>query len=223
MDPPPEPLHYYEERFIRAIERDGRLNEKRLAEAIMVLRAGVQQGMTGYCRKDTVDYYRRTLKKAWEEVRSAKTPELMSNAYDERLLWLLLDESFQEKNEELFRDNSFLPNPSWWWYQYNEGYYSASPRERIERPSRSLEIKEIPGVRFAETVASAMEQTAQRFASDIEKFTDSIIPEPPPSEKASQESVHHKSSCVCACASCACACACVSCACACASGGGGVG
>jgi len=222
-EPLPEPPHYYEEEFIKAIESDGRLNERRLAEAIMVLRSGVQRKMAGYCRKDTVDYYRNTLNKAWEEVRSAQTAELMSNAYDERLLWLLLDENFQEKTEELFRDTSFLPNPSWWWYRYNDGYYSSSPKDRVENPNESLDLREIPGVRFADTVASAMEQTAQRFVSDIEKFTNSIIPEPPPSEKASQESVHHKSGCVCACASCACACACVSCACACASGGGGVG
>jgi hypothetical protein len=223
MESLPEPLHYYEGEFIKAIENDGRLNESRLAEAIMVLRSGVQRKMAGYCRKDTVDYYRNTLNKAWEEVRSAQTPELMSNAYDERLLWLLLDENFQEKTEELFRDTSFLPNPGWWWYRYNDGYYSSSPRDIIERPSEPLDLREIPGVRFADTAASAMEQTAQRFVSDIEKFTDSIVPEPSTSEKASQESVHHKSSCVCACASCACACACVSCACACASGGGGVG
>jgi hypothetical protein len=147
----------------------------------------------------------------------------MSNAYDERLLWLLLDENYQKRTKEVFEETTFYPNPGWWWYQYNDGYYSPSGKEGIENPGKSLDLREIPGVRFADTVASAMEQTAHNFVSDIEKFAGSIIPEPLPSEKTSHEPVHQGSSCVCACANCACVCACVSCACACASGGGGVG
>ncbi len=218
-----EPLYYYEHEFIKAIRKDGTLDEENLAKAITVLRSGVRSRMTGYCRIETIDYYQKILDRAWEEVRSAQTPELMSDAYDERLLWLLLDEKFQSRTEGLFQDTVFYPNPGWWWYQYNDGYYSSSPQERIDNPKESLDLKEIPGVRFADTVASAMEQTAHRFVSDVEKFADSIVPEPPPSEKTSQEPIHQGSSCVCACANCACACACVSCACACASGGGGVG
>lgn len=223
METLPETLHYYEYDFLKAVRKDGILNEELLAKAIMTLRSGVRARMRGYCRKDTIDYYTNILNKAWEEVRRAQTPELMSNAYDERLLWLLLDEKYQKRTEEVFEETAFYPNPGWWWYQYNDGYYSPSPRERIENPGESLDLREIPGVRFADTVASAMEQTANRFVLDIEKFADSIIPETPPSEKTSHEPIHQGSSCVCACANCACVCACVSCACACASGGGGVG
>lgn len=223
METLPETLYYYEYDFLKAVRKDGALNEELLANAIMTLRSGVRARMRGYCRKDTIDYYKNILNKAWEEVRRAQTSELMSNLYDERLLWLLLDPDYQERTKEVFEETVFYPNPGWWWYQYNDGYYSPSPRERIENPRESIDLREIPGVRFAGTVASAMEQTANRFVSDIEKFTDSIIPEPLPSEKTSHEPVHEGSSCVCACANCACVCACVSCACACASGGGGVG
>ncbi len=222
-DPRPESLHDYEEELIKAIRKDGTLSEKGLAKAITVLRSGVQAKMRGYHRRDTIDYYRGILNKAWGEVRRAETPELMSDAYDEQLLWLLLDERYEEKSRELFQDTVFYPRPGWWWYQYNDGYFSTTPKGRIQSPRESLDLKEIPGVRFADTVASAMEQTTHRFVSDVEKFADAIIPEPPPSESTSHEPIHGGSSCVCACASCACACACVSCACACASGGGGVG
>ena len=223
MEKLPETLHYYEYDFLKAVRKGGTMNEELLAKAIMTLRSGVRARMRGYCRKDTVDYYKNILNKAWDEVRRAQTSELMSSLYDERLLWLLLDPDYKERTKEVFEETVFYPNPGWWWYQYNDGYYSPSPRERIENPRESIDLREIPGVRFADTVASAMEQTTSRFVSDIEKFANSIIPEPLPSEKTSHEPVHQGSSCVCACANCACVCACVSCACACASGGGGVG
>ena len=223
IDPLPESFHYYEEDVIKTIRKDGTLSEKGLANAIMALRSRVQAKLRGYNRRDTLDYYQDILNKAWGEVKRAETPELMSDAYDEKLLWLLLDDNFEEKNKELLHETVFYPRPSWWWYQYSDGYYSASPKERIQNPRESLDLKEIPGVRFADTIASAMEQTTHRFVSDVEKFAGAILPEPPPSKSISQEPIHKGSSCVCACASCACACACVSCACACASGGGGVG
>jgi hypothetical protein len=55
---------------------------------------------------------------------------------------------------------------------------------------------------------------------NLEKFTNSILPAPPP-KQLSREPIHHEANCACACVSCACVCACVSCACACASGGVG--
>ena len=85
------PLRYYEIDFLNSIKPDGILDEEKLARTIMSVRDTVEQKLQGYSRKDTVDYYRKITAQAWSQVEQAGTVELASNAYDEQLLWLLLD------------------------------------------------------------------------------------------------------------------------------------
>jgi len=210
---PETPLRYYEKSFLKAVRNNGTLEEEKLAKTVMLLRDAVEEKLRGYCRSDTVEYYTKVVGKAWRQVKRAGTPELASKAYDENLLWLLLHEGFGSRTEEIFRDTTFRPGIGWWWYWY--GYASYHPHPVTPRPST------IPGAEFANTIAMSVEETANSIVANVEKFAESILPAPPPSEKASTAPAHHKSSGTCACASCACVCACVSCACACASGGVG--
>jgi len=219
--PAEKPLQYYEKSFITSIKEDGGLDEKRLADTVSLLQTTVEGRLRGYCREDTIAYYKKTVNEAWNQVSAAGTAELASKAYDENLLWLLLDDNFQSRTDTAFRDRAFEPQPFWWWFWYNYGYYHPGP---IARPGpetgTTTPVPKIPGSDLANNVATAMEKTANSLVVNIEKFTNSILPPPKP-EKTSQEPVHHKASCACVCHSCACVCACVSCACACA--GGGVG
>ena len=214
------PLRYYEKSFLRAVKRDGTLDEVKLAKTVMLLRDTVEGKLRGYCRRDTIAYYRKTVAKAWEEVERAGTPELASKAYDEKLLWLLLDEDFGNKTKSVFGDKIFEPEAGWWWYWYGYTYYHPSPTYK-PFPKAAGSPPKIPGADFANTVVTAVEKTANNIVANLEKFANSIIPAEPPSQHTSKQPVHHNVSCVCACASCACVCACVSCACACASGGVG--
>ena len=218
--PPDAPLRYYEIDFLHAIKEEGPLDEEKLAHTIRFLRHTVEEKLRGYCRRDTIDYYRKIVAKAWEQVNQAGTPELASKAYDEQLLWLFLDPNYQSRTKTAFRDKAFEPNPFWLWYWYGYRHYHPKPtyEPNIETSTKAAKPPAIPGADFADNIATAVENTSNKIVTNLEKFANAIVPTP---AKSSTQPAHHRSGCVCACAACACACACVSCACACA--GGGVG
>jgi hypothetical protein len=218
---PENTLRYYEIDFLNSVKDDGTLEEEKLAQTIMFLRRTVEEKLRGYCRRDTVDYYKKIVTKAWTQVEQAGTPELSSKAYDEQLLWLLLDPNVKSRTETAFSNLVFEPSSFWFWYWYSYGHYHPKPtyKPNIKTPSQGGKPPTIPGADFADNIATAIENTSNNIVTNLEKFANSILPMSPP--KSSRKPAHHKSDCVCACAACACACACVSCACACA--GGGVG
>jgi len=216
------PLRYYEIDFLNAIKENGTLDEKKLANTIMFLRSTLEEKLKGYCRKDTINYYRKIVSKAWKQVETAGTSKLASKVYDEQLLWLFLDPEIQNRTQIAFKNYRFEPDPLWFWYWYSSGYYKTKiPNKAITKPpSATRKPTAIPGADFANNIASAIENSANNLVLNMEKFANAIIPLPP-KQKTSRQPAHQKAKCVCACAACACACACVSCACACA--GGGVG
>lgn len=215
------PLRYYESDFLRAIRKDGTLDEEKLARTVTYLRDAVEQKTRGYCRRDTTDYYKKIVAKAWEQVEQAGTPELASKAYDEQLLWLLLDPDHKSRTQTTFHDRAFEPSPFWLWYWYGYQHYHPNPtyKPNVETPTQSAKPPTIPGADFANNIATAVENTSNNIVANLEKFANAILPMP--AAKSSTEPARKEASCVCACAACACVCACVSCACACASGGVG--
>jgi hypothetical protein len=220
--PDTSPLRYYEIDFLEAVKSDGTLEEERLAHAIMFLRDTLEEKLRGYSRSDTVDYYRKIVDKAWTQVEQAGTAELASKAYDEQLLWLLLDPNYRGRTESAFQNRVFEPSPLWFWWWYGYRHYSLHPTytPNVNAPAQSAKPPTVPGAEFAHNFVTSVEKTSSNFVGNLEKFASAIIPAAPPA-KASHEPAQHGATCVCACAACACACACVSCACACA--GGGVG
>jgi hypothetical protein len=215
------PLRYYEIDFLHAVKADGTLDEEKLAHTVMFLRDTVERKLRGHSRRDTVDYYRKIVTKAWTQVEQAGTVELTSKAYDEQLLWLLLDPNYRSRTETTFRTRAFEPSPLWFWYWYGYRHYNPHPTytPNVDAPAQAAKPPTIPGSEFANNIATAVEKTSSNIVVNIEKFANAIIPVQ--TQKASHTPAHHDAGCVCACAACACACACVSCACACA--GGGVG
>jgi hypothetical protein len=216
------PLRYYEIDFLHALKDDGTLDEEKLANTIMFLRDTVEEKLSGYRRKETVDYYSKVVEKAWEQVEQAGAPELASQAYDAQLLWLFLDPNVQARTQTAFRDRVFEPSPMWLWYWYGYQHYGSSPtyKPSVDAPAQAAKPPTIPGADFANNIATAVENTSNNIVVNLEKFANAILPMP--AGKASSQPAHHNADCVCACAACACACACVSCACACAGGGVGI-
>jgi hypothetical protein len=212
-------LRYYEIDFLNSLKPDGALDEEKLAHTIMFLRDTVEQKLQGFSRKDTVDYYRKIAAQAWTQVEQAGTVDLASNAYDEQLLWLILDPNQRTRTETVFRDKVIQPNPLWFWWWYGYTVYHPHPTyiPNVNSPAQSGPPPTIPGAEFANNIATAVEKTSNNVVINLEKFANAIVPPPP---KVSHDPAHPKADCVCACAACACACACVSCACACAGGGG---
>jgi hypothetical protein len=219
--PEDSPLRYYEIDFLVALKKDGSLDEEKLAKTVMYLRDTLEQKLKGYSRKDTIEYYRKIVDKAWNQVEQAGTDEIASKAYDEQLLWLLLDPNYSNRTQTTFKNRIFEPSPLWFWYWYGYTQYKVNPtyKPNIDAPTQSLNPPKIPGAEFANNIATSVEKTSANIVANIEKFANAILPMQP--AQASHQPAHQKSDCVCACAACACACACVSCACACA--GGGVG
>jgi len=222
IGPAEAPLRYYEIDFLGSIKTDGALDEEKLARTVMALRDTVEGKMRGYRRNDTIDYYRKIVDKAWQQVEQAGTAELASKAYDEQLLWLFLDPNYSTKTKTAFQSHVFEPSPFWLWYWYSYQNYNRNPtyRPNVETPAQAAKPPSIPGADFADNVVTAVEKTSNNFVTNIEKFANAIVPSAPV-VKASSQPARHGSSCVCACAACACACVCVSCACACAGGGAG--
>ncbi|MCW4054697.1 MAG: hypothetical protein NWE84_07245 [Candidatus Bathyarchaeota archaeon] len=215
------PLRYYEIDFLHALRDDGTLDEGKLAHTVIFLRDTVEEKLRGYSRRDTVNYYRKIVTKAWSQVEQAGTVDLASKAYDEQLLWLMLDPNYRSRTEITFRERAFDPSPLWLWYWYGYHHYNPHPtyKPNIDAPAKAAKPPTIPGAEFANNIATAVEKTSSNIVTDIEKFANAIIPVQ--TQKASHAPARRDAGCVCACAACACACACVSCACACA--GGGVG
>ncbi len=220
--PDEAPLRYYEIDFLEAIKPDGTLDEEKLAKTVMFLRDTLEQKLRGYSRTDTIDYYKKIVAKAWTQVEQAGTTDIASKAYDEQLLWLLLDPNYRGRTETTFQNRVFEPNPMWFWYWYGYTNYNPHPtvKPNINMPTQSAKPPSIPGAEFANNIATSVEKTSNSIVANLEKFANAIVP-PPPAAKTSHEPARNGADCVCACATCACACACVSCACACA--GGGVG
>ena len=216
---PENPLRYYEIDFLNSLKADGTLDEGKLAHTVMFLRDTVEQKLQGYSRKDTVEYYRKIVTQAWGQVEQAGTVELASNAYDQQLLWLMLDPNQRQRTQTVFANRVLEPNPLWFWWWYGYATYHPHPTytPNIQAPAQSGKPPAIPGADFANNIATAVESTSNNIVVNLEKFASAIVPPP---TKASHEPAPHKAGCVCACAACACACACVSCACACAGGGG---
>ena len=220
--PKESPLRYYEIEFLDAIRKGGTLDEEKLARTVMGVRDTLEDQMHGYCRRDTIDYYRNIVTKAWQQVGQSGTAEIASKAYDEQLLWLMLDPNYQDRTRTAFQNRTFEPSPFWLWYWYGYHHYHAHPTytPNPEAPAQASKPPSIPGSDFANNMVKAVEGTSNNIVANLEKFANSILP-PSPSQRASHQPEHHDSRSFCACHACACACACVSCACACASGGVG--
>ena len=144
----------------------------------MFLRESVEKKLEGYSRKDTIDYYGKIVSKAWTQVEQAGTPQIASNAYDEQLLWLMLDPNQRARTETVFRDRPFQPSPLWFWWWYGYTIYHPHPAytPNVSAPAQSGPPPTIPGAEFANNIATAVEGTTNNIVVNVEKFANSILP-----------------------------------------------
>ncbi len=206
---------YYEIDYLGAIEKEGTLDEMRLARSYVGLRDTVDRKLRGYSRADTVNYYKSVVGNAWSQVMQGGTPELKGDAIEKNIDWLLADDKFDERFKDAFPPGMiFLPRPEWYWYW---GGPRIPPTETRVPTGTSTETTPIPGQEFANNVVRSLETASNSMVKNVQDFTNRLIPAQ--AATAKERSVRTRSSCVCACAQCACACACVGCACACAHGG----
>ena len=219
QDPLPKDtkLWYYERRFLDAIGDDGKPIKGALREMIIDMIGDVNKKMTGFSRKETKVYYMDIAARAWQQVEASDTPEVLGERWGEGLEWTMLDDDWDDRTREVFRDRPVVI-PHWWWFYRPWGASTGHARPSTPMPGGTggtpVTLPTLPGADFANTVVSGVENTANTVVSGIESFTSGITGKTNPPPKSSSSSGGRSGG-----YSCACACACAGCACACAGGG----
>jgi len=212
-------LWYYERRFLESINDDGKPAEGALRELIVDLIGDVNKKLAGFSRKETKVYYMDIAARAWKQVEASDTPEVLGQRWGEGMEWTMLDENWDDRTREVFRDRPVVL-PHWWWFYRPWAASTGHARPSTPMPSVSgggtpVTLPTLPGADFANTVVTGVENAANTVVSSVESFTSKITgtTNPPPKRSSSSSSSRGGGY------SCACACACAGCACACAGGG----
>jgi hypothetical protein len=207
----PDGIHEYESRFLKAF--DG-MNDKQRKEALkemtVALVRSVSEKMKGFSRRETVDYYKNIMQKAWQQVEQADTPEMKGQLFDQNLEWTMLDKDYDDRTRRVFHDPVIMPR---WWGHYDPTYSRpASPssgRSSTSMPS----VPRLPGSDFASSMVTGVQTFSQNVIGNVSDFTSRVTnvtnPPPPPSKggRSTGGSGGRSCACACACAGCACACA----------------
>jgi hypothetical protein len=216
-DPLPEGLHAYEKEFLDAFAKEGNARQSSLRSMVINLVNSVAAKMKGFSRRETVDYYQSIMKRAWEQVEAAQTPEVKSQKFDELMEWTMLDRNYDDRTREVFRTTPvFIPR---WYGRFNPTYAAPSP---MGSPSTSRSIggpslPHLPGADFAASIVTGVQNFSGGVIGNLSQFTSGVTnktnPVPVSTSSGSGRSAGGGGR------SCACACACAGCACACAGGG----
>jgi hypothetical protein len=218
--PLPEGLNEYEVNFLTAFQEDDPKTRRNLIQDMMVkLVKSVSEKMKGFSRRETVDYYKTIMEKAWAQVEQADTPEVKSQLYDQNLEWTMLDKDYDTRTRRVFTGPVFVPT---WWGRYDPTFGRGMPSTgsgRVSMPSSSSgsmpSVPRLPGSDFAASVAVGMQTFSQKVIGNVGDFTSRVtnVTNPPPKPTSSGSwggrggGGGHSCACACACAGCACACA----------------
>jgi hypothetical protein len=174
--------------------------------------------MKAFSRKETVDYYKSIMERAWQQIEAADTPEVKSQKFDEALEWTMLDKDYDERTRRTFSGPIFMPR---WWGSYDPTYRPA-PVPPPSTPSpfptnlpTSTSRGSLPGAEFAAQMVTGVQTFSQKTIGNVSDFTEKITGKTNPPHKVSSSGRRGGRSG----GGCACACACAGCACACAGGG----
>ena len=215
----PDDLHEYELNFLNAFkENDPKTRRNLLQEMTVKLVRSVSEKMKGFSRRETIDYYRSIMEKAWAQVEQADTPEVQGQLFDKNLEWTMLDKDYDDRTRRVFRGPVFVPM---WWGRYDPTYSRSAPASRGSTPSSTSmpSVPRLPGSDFASSVVVGVQTFSQKVIGNVTDFTSRVTnvtnPPPKPTTGGSRGGRTGGGGG----RSCACACACAGCACACAGGG----
>jgi hypothetical protein len=212
--PLPEDLRDYERDFIKAFEaEDKRTQRKELQDLTVKLIRSVGDKMKGFSRRETMEYYKSIMEKAWQQVEAADTPEVKSQKFDEALEWTMLDKDFDDRTRRTFTGPIYAPM---WWGRYDPSWgHTGGGVSTPSVPNISGGRSGLPGSAFAASMVSGVQTFSSGVMGNLNTFTSGVTkvtnPPPPPSRSSGGGGRSG--------GGCACACACAGCACACAGGG----
>jgi hypothetical protein len=218
--PAPENLQPYELEFLKAFEEEDPRSRRKALQGMMVdLVKGVSNKMKGFSRRETLEYYRDIMNRAWVQVEEAGTPEVKGQKYEEVMEWTMLDREYDERTRRVFQGGPVYAPV--WWPRYDPGYGRGAPSTPTSSSGRpggggtGPVLPQLPGSEFAATVVTGVQDFSSSVIGNVTEFTSSITDRTNPVPVATTTSRGGGRSG----GGCACACACAGCACACAGGG----
>jgi hypothetical protein len=214
----PAELHQYEKDFLKAFgEKDAAPRRKLLQDMTIALVRSVSDKMKGFSRKETIDYYKGIMERAWAQVEASDTPEVKSQKFDENLEWTMLDKDYDDRTRRTMSGPVFMPH---WWGGYDPRYSSrpivSSGGGKQGVPASGGGVKSLPGADFAASIVTGVQGFSSKVLGNVQTFTEKVTGTTNPPPKVSSSSSRGGGG---GGRSCACACACAGCACACAGGG----
>jgi hypothetical protein len=220
----PEGLNPYETSFITAYtQNDSIARRKGLQDMMVALVQSIGEKMKGFSQKETIVYYQDIIKQAWQQVESAKTPEVKSEKYSENMDWTMLDKESDTRTQTTFGGGPVFM-PGWWWRadptisRTSTSMPHVGGAASIPTGGRSttISIPSLPGSNAAASLVGTVQSFSSKVVGDITTFTSGVTsktnPLPVTSSTGGRSGGGGGSHC-------ACACACAGCACACAGGG----
>lgn len=216
-DPLPDTLHPYEKEFLTAFRpgSDAKGRRADLQKMMIGLVKSVSDKMKGFSRRESIDFYRNIMERAWQQVEQAATPEVKGQLYDQNLEWTMLDREYDDRTRRVFTGPIFVPM---WWGRYDPVWRGGgSTVTPTSLPSSGRGSSALPGADFAASVVGGVQTFSQKVIGNVNDFTSRVTnvtnPPPPPPKSSGGRAGRGGGR------SCACACACAGCACACAGGG----
>ncbi|MGC8856897.1 MAG: hypothetical protein ACP5QU_08865 [Anaerolineae bacterium] len=210
-EPLPAVLRDYEIRFLQAFhQKDSRQRRKALEEMFIQLVRSVSEKMKGFSRRETIEYYKQIMERAWQQVAAADTPEVKGQLLEQNLEWTMLDKDYDDRSRRVFTGPILAPT---WWERYDPTY---QPRPTttsgpIQPTPASQPSRALPGAEFAASVVGGVQTFSQKVIGNVTNFTSRVTkvtnPPPPPSRSTYHGGGGRGCACACACAGCACACA----------------
>jgi len=216
--PQPADLRAYEVDFLNAFEVKSEDKRRvQLQELMVNIIKSVTEKIKGFSLKETVEYYKGIVEKAWQFVGEADTPEVKMQRLDEALDWTILDHKFSDRSEQVFGQGPVFV-PIWWgrmdptFHQNSIPAASAGSIPGIPAGSSPVSLPNLPGSVFAASVVNNIQNFSSKVLGNLSNFTGNVTNKTNPVPKSSGRGFSGGSHC-------ACACACAGCACACAGGG----
>ncbi|MEJ5224944.1 MAG: hypothetical protein WHV44_10860 [Anaerolineales bacterium] len=207
-------LRGYEKEFVDAMLLEKKAEQRKALQRMMInLVKSVADKMKGFSRRETVDYYKSIMERAWAQIEAAATPEVKSQMFDEALEWTMLDKDYDERTRRTFTGPIFVPT---WWGRYDPVYRSGGTRPVSQAGGASFgpmgsSRGALPGADFAASVVGGVQNFAGNVIGNVREFTGGVTqttnPPPPPSRSSGGGRSGGGCACACACAGCACACA----------------
>ena len=226
----PEDLREYETAFLEAFkDTTAAQRRKKLQDMMVALVKSVGEKMKGFSRKETITYYEEIIKKAWQQVEEAETPEVKAEKYSDTVDWTMLDKEYDTRTRRVF-GSGLVFMPIWWWRAdptiRTAGQSMSTSSRTSSAPSgggksTTVTLPSLPGSNAAASVIGTVQAFSAGVVGNLASFTGNVTSQTNPVPKTTSStfrSTGGRGSSGGG-SSCACACACAGCACACAGGG----